>query len=187
MYTFISLLRGINVGRQKSIRMPELKALYETLGFTKVATYVQSGNVVFDCDDSNAASIGAAIEMEIERRFGFHVTVIMRDQNDFQRIINGNPFINPRNEDPSTLHVTFLSSSPSTEIADNLKTPPGIEDECVLRGKEIYLFCPNGYGRTKLSNSFFERKLNVLATTRNWRTVIALYGIVSSHKTNNFQ
>jgi uncharacterized protein (DUF1697 family) len=180
MYTFISLLRGINVSGQKSIRMPELKALYESLGFSYVNTYVRSGNVVFDCTDYDAVRIGRAIEMEIERCFGFPVSVFLRDRDDFQRIIDGNPYIDPRNEDPSKLHVTFLSNSPPAEIANSLKIPPGIEDESVLCGKEIYLICPHGYGRTKLSNSFFERKLKVLATTRNWKTVVALHNILKS-------
>ena len=182
MYTFVSLLRGINVSGQKFIRMTELKELYESLGFTKVTTYVQSGNVVFDCDNPDASEIGSAIEIEIERRFGFPVTVILRSPSDFQRIIDGNPFIHPRNEDPSKLYVTFLASLPPAEISNDLKIPPGIKDECILRGKEIYLFCPNGYGRTKLSNSFFERRLKVLATTRNWKTVVAVYDIISSRK-----
>ena len=181
MPTYISFLKGINVGGQKSIRMPDLKALYEAMGFKDVITYVQSGNVVFDSGDFDPIKIGAAIEAEIERRFSFHVSVILRDRNDFQRILDGNPFVHSRNEDPSTLHVTFLSKSPSTEMVNGMKIPTGIEDECVLSGKEIYLFCPNGYGRTKLSNSFFERKLNVLATTRNWRTVVAMYAVISSY------
>jgi uncharacterized protein (DUF1697 family) len=180
MHAFISLLRGINVSNQKSIRMPELKALYEAMGFINVTTYVQSGNVVFDCADSDAEKIGAAIEMEIENHFGFNVPVIMRDLNDLQRIVDGNPFVQPRNEDPSKLHVTFLAVSPSTELTGSLKIPPGIVDECVLSGKEIYLLCPNGYGKTKLSNGFFERKLKVQATTRNWKTVVTLYDIIHS-------
>jgi uncharacterized protein (DUF1697 family) len=180
MYTFISLLRGINVSGQKSIRMPELKALYEAMGFSNVITYVQSGNVVFDCAESVANKTGAVIEKEIEKSFGFSAPVIMREAHDLQRIIDGNPFVHPRNEDPAKLHVTFLSKLPPAELADNLKIPPGIEDEYVLSGKEIYLFCPNGYGKTKLSNGFFERKLKVLATTRNWKTVLALHDIIHS-------
>ncbi len=182
MSTFISLLRGINVGNQKSIRMPELKALYEAMGFSNVITYVQSGNVVFDCGNPDAEEIGADIEKEIEKRFGFDVPVIMREAHDLQRIIDSNPFVQTRNEDLSKLHVTFLSRLPPAELTCGLKIPPGIDDECVLSGKEIYLFCPNGYGRTKLSNGFFERKLKVLATTRNWKTVIALYEIIRSPK-----
>ena len=185
MYTFVSLLRGINVSGQKFIRMTELKALYESLGFTKVTTYVQSGNVVFDCNNPDASETGSTIEIEIERCFGFPVSVILRYQNEFQRIIDGNPFVHPRNEDLSKLHVTFLVSLPPAEISNDLKIPPGITDECILRGKEIYLFCPNGYGRTKLSNSFFERRLKVLATTRNWKTVIALYDLIMSRKNNS--
>lgn len=180
MHTFISLLRGINVSGQKTIRMPELKALYESLGFTRVATYLQSGNVVFDCADPEASAVAGMIENEIERRFDFTVSVLIRKGDDFQQLIDGNPFITQRNEDPEKLHVTFLSTLPSAPVLKELETTIDTTDEYSLNGTEIYLFCPNGYGRTRLSNSFFERKLKVTATTRNWKTVNALYDIVNS-------
>jgi uncharacterized protein (DUF1697 family) len=180
MHTFISLLRGINVSGQKTIRMPELKALYESLGFTQVTTYLQSGNVVFDCADREASTVRGSIEKEIERHFSFSVSVLLRDRDDFQRIIGGNPFLAQRNEDPERLHVTFLSALPSALALKDLETPIDTTDEYFLSGKEVYLFCPNGYGRTKLSNNFFERKLKVAATTRNWKTVNALVDIMNS-------
>jgi uncharacterized protein (DUF1697 family) len=180
MQPFISLLRGINVSGQKTIRMPELKALFESLGFTLVATYLQSGNVVFDCANGEISTIAGSIEKAIERHFGFTVSVLVRDRDDFRRNFEGNPFLTERNEDLERLHVTFLSASPSAVALKDLETSIDTTDEYFLSGKEIYLFCPNGYGRTKLSNSFFERKLKVVATTRNWKTVSALYGMVHS-------
>ena len=180
MQPFISLLRGINVSGQKTIRMPELKALYESLGFTHVATYLQSGNVVFDGTVPEASTVAGSIEKAIERHFGFTVSVLIRTKDDFQRIILGNPFLTQRNEDPERLYVTFLSDLPSGVAAKDLEAPSDTTDEYFLSGREIYLFCPNGYGRTKLSNNFFERKLKTIATTRNWKTVNALYNMANS-------
>jgi len=180
MNTFISLLRGINVSGQKTIRMPELKALVESLGFAQVTTYLQSGNVTFDCAIPEASTVAGLIENEIERHFGFTVSVLMRDREDFGRIFAGNPFLTRRNEDSERLYVTFLSALPSAVALKALETPIDTTDEYFLSGKEIYLFCPNGYGKTKLSNTFFEKKLKVVATTRNWKTVSALYGMVNS-------
>ena len=175
--TLISLLRGINVNGQKTVRMAELKAAYEALGFSQVSTYVQSGNVVFDCAsadpgvNADLAAVASLIEAEIERRFGFPVSVMVRRPEDFRRLIAGNPFVQ-RGEDPSKLHVTFLASA--SALAQDFQAPAALPDEYILNGQEIYLFCPDGYGRTKLSNNFFERKLKVNATTRNWKTVMAL-------------
>lgn len=191
MKTYISLLRGINVSGQNRIRMPELKGLYESLNLTNVVTYIQSGNVIFDCTEDDPALLAKAIEEELERSFGLSVQVLLRDNEQLQQIIDNNPFVNQRNEDAEKLHVTFLAEEPSEEglrflrstggdcfARERLATTPDT-DEFVINDQEIYLFCPNGYGKTKLSNSFFERKSGVAATTRNWRTVNTLYVMVN--------
>jgi uncharacterized protein (DUF1697 family) len=104
---------------------------------------------------------------------------LLRDKSCFQRLIEHNPFVTQRHEDLTKLHVTFLAASPSKLLAGNLVVPTGSPDEFILDDKELYLFCPNGYGNTKLSNNFFERKLSVTTTTRNWKTVNALYNIAN--------
>ena len=175
MKTFISMLRGINVGGQNKIPMPELKRLYEGLNYANVETYIQSGNVVFDGPDRTAAGMAAAIETQIEQQFGSKVAVFVRDAADFRRILDSNPFLMGRNESPAFLHVTFLYRAPSAAQWSSLKAPDGISDEFFPGVREVFIFCPNGYGRTKLSNTFFERKLGMPATTRNWNTVQALY------------
>jgi uncharacterized protein (DUF1697 family) len=175
MNTFISMLRGINVSGQKKIYMAELRSLYESLNLVNVETYVQSGNVVFDSTEQNASRLAELIEAQIEQSFGYSVSVFIRDTEDFQRIIDNNPFSNERNEDPAKLHVTFLYSSPAESRLSSLEIPSDGVDEFLVGDKEIFLFCPNGYGRTKLSNNFFERKLNMPATTRNWKTVNVLH------------
>ena len=181
MKTFISLLRGVNVSGQNKIHMPELKRLYETLNLSNVVTYIQSGNVLFDCAEQDPTPLARLIEAELARSFGVTVRVILRDINRFQQIIDTNPFSNQRKEEVEKLHITFLSDSLSETALSNLPLladPKGYEagraDEFLVFDREIYLFCPNGYGRTKYSNNFFERKLSLSATTRNWKTVCAL-------------
>jgi uncharacterized protein (DUF1697 family) len=196
MKTFISLLRGINVSGQNKIRMSELIRLYETLNLFNVVTYIQSGNVIFDCEDKNPVSLAKSIEAEIAQSCGISVKVFLTDKKHFKQIIDNNPFICQRKEDTEKLHVTFLSDAPAEQglrnlpasggdcfdqeqLAMTLDSKAGNADEFSVHDKEIYLFCPNGYGRTKYSNSFFEKKLRVSATTRNWKTVNALYEIAN--------
>lgn len=175
MNTFISMLRGINVSGQKKIRMQELRALYRSLGLDNVRSYVQSGNVIFDTPESDPAKLAGAIQNQIQQTFGYAVPVFIRTPADFQRIIAGNPFLNGRNEDPAKLYVTFLYQLPSPEKLNTLAAPNQSSDEFVIGEQEIFLYCPTGYGRTKLSNQFFEKKLQVPATTRNWKSVNALH------------
>ncbi len=178
MTTFISMLRGINVGKQKRISMAELIALYESLGLVNVETYVQSGNLVFDSSEREASNLAGQLEALIEQSFGLAVSVFIRDTQDFERLIDSNPFLIERNEDPAKLHVTFLYNSPSKEEKRSLDARGDEADEIYVTDREIFLFCPNGYGGTKFSNAFFERKLKVRATTRNWNTVSSLYRLV---------
>lgn len=179
MSTFISMLRGINVSGQKRISMEDLRGLYQALNLVHVRTYVQSGNVIFDSEKQEAALLAKRIEAQIERSFGYSVPVIIREPHDFQRILANNPFLQGRDEDPAKLHVTFLYGSPSERILGQLKISSGEGDEFAMGDQEIFLFCPNGYGRTKLTNAYFERKLDMPATTRNWKTVNALYQMAS--------
>jgi len=179
MHTFISMLRGINVGGQKKIKMVDLRELYGSLGFMHVQSYVQSGNVVFDCEESRVVDIAVMIETRIEQFFGYGVSVFIRDAQDFKRIIDGNPFIHQRTVDHAKLHVTFLYKKVSEQLMNTLHIPEKESGEFSIGECELYLFSPEGYGKTRLSNSFFERKLRVVATTRNWKTVHALYNLTS--------
>ncbi len=179
METYISLLRGINVSGQKKIRMADLKALYVSLGLTNVRTYIQSGNVVFRSASGKADELAAALEAAIRQEYGYAVTVLLRDAAAFAKIVAGNPFFTEPRADPARLYVTFLPHPPPDGLRQNLRIPHDPEEAFVIRGKEVYLFCPNGYGRTKLSNQVFERKLKMSATTRNWKTVLALHRIAT--------
>jgi uncharacterized protein (DUF1697 family) len=126
-------------------------------------------------NDNDPESTRSMIEQALERSFGFHVTVILRRSSDLRRVIRNSPFASKRRARPEHLHVTFLETKPLPALANGL-TPltARTNDEYHLTGKEIYLYCPDGYGRTLLSNTFFEKHLQVKATTRNWKTVNTL-------------
>ena len=172
MNAFISMLRGINVSGQKKIRMMELKNLYESLGFGNVQTYVQSGNVIFDSEEKDVTKLGYEIEAQIESTFGFSVPVLIRSGDEFKRIIEYHPFAG---EEAIRVLVTFLYDRPEKSRLEDLSHYEDKVDQFAIGEREIFLFCPGGYGRTKLSNAFFEKKLEVVATTRNWKSVNALY------------
>ncbi len=178
MNTYISMLRGINVSGQKKIRMIALRSLYEAMNLTNVQTYLQSGNVVFDTDVQDKRKLTAVIETQIKLSFGYPVSVFLREAADLRRIIARNPFLLERNADPAYLHVTFLYTRPTAAALSKLVVPQNEASEFIVGEQEIFLFCPDGYGRTKLTNNFFERKLNMPATTRNWRTVNALHQMI---------
>ena len=178
MRKYISMLRGINVSGQNKIKMEELKVLYESLGLKSVKTYIQSGNVIFESPESDVSELVNKIETAIKQAFGFSVIVTIRTMNEFQHVVKNNPFYEKVKEDVKKLHVTFLSDTPSKSSLDLINKLENEPDEWFIAGKEIYLYCPNGYGRTKLTNNYFEKKLNVSATTRNWKTVNKLYDFI---------
>jgi len=130
--------------------------------------------VIFDSTKQDAAKLSNEIEKQIKKSFDLSVPVLLRNKEDFHLIISNNPFIK-RKEDPAKLHITFLHTVPSPSDLNKLSVPPKETDEFIIKEKEIFIFCPNGYGRTKLNNNFFEKKLNLTATTRNWNTVNTLY------------
>ena len=178
MAKYISFLRGINVGGHKKIKMDQLKVCYKSLGFKNVITYIQSGNVIFEVDETDPSKLENLIENKIEQTFGFSVTALIRTKIEFKRILENNPFLRKRKEDIIKLNVTFLSETPSENSLEPIEKFRDKSEELLLAGKEIYLFFSNGLGRTKLSNTLMEKKLKVMTTTRNWKTVNKLYELV---------
>jgi len=180
MQTFISILRGINVSGQKKILMADLKKLYESLEFSEVQTYIQSGNVVFKSDSKiSDIQLARKIEKAISAKYKFEVPVIIRTKEELEKILSQNPFTKEKSIDLKKLHVTFLSETPDREKVVQIEEVDFSPDQFIIKGKEIYLHIPNSYGETKLSNKFFENKLKVSATTRNWNTVNKLLELAS--------
>lgn len=179
MKTYISILRGINVSGQKLIKMDKLKQEFISLGFKDVRTYIQSGNIIFNADPVNENNLEKAIGEKIMEAFGFEVPVLVKDVEEIRSVLLNNPFAEEK--DKAFLHVTFLSAVPSGENIDMLESQSFAPDIFVIKENAVYLFCPNGYGKTKLSNNFFENKLKVKATTRNWSTLNELYSLAKEN------
>jgi uncharacterized protein (DUF1697 family) len=171
--TYVAMLRGINVGGRTRVSMGDLKALFEALGAEDVQTYVQSGNVVFTSTVKKASELEHLIQDRISKDLGLDVRLLVRTKQELKRVVDRNPFLKEK-RDPKALHVTFLATKPAADRVRGLNTDAGAPDEFRIAGREVYLHCPNGYGKTKLNNTFFEKKLGVAATTRNWRTVTTL-------------
>lgn len=187
MTTYISILRGINVSGQKLIKMDVLRKSYESLGFQNVITYLQSGNVIFTGKEVDTNKLAQIISGQIEKDFGFQVPVIVLSVDKLQQIIDQNPFAKESDKDPTFLHVTFLSSIPDKYDLDTIEEKKFIGEDISVINNAVYLYCPYGYGRTKLNNNFLETKLKVTATTRNWKTTCELLRIAENTITTNYQ
>ena len=174
MATYISILRGINVSGQRMIKMDALKQLYERLGLGQVKTYVQSGNVVFWAEGRTQRDLEQSISAHILQEFGYEVPALVFIAEDFRAIAEENPFLREPARDAAFLHVTFLTAPPYRDGWEAVVSKKAEGEELALTDRAVYLFCPHGYGRTKLTNGFIESKLKVGATTRNWKTVTEL-------------
>ena len=173
---FISILRGINVSGQKKIKMADLNALYEAQGFESVTTYIQSGNVIFESLMGNKESTKKIIVKAIEEKYAFHVPVDIRTNQELGMVVKNCPYDEAIIEENGTkILVTFLQSAPSSQkqelLLEYIKSP----ERLTIQGSEVYLYCPNGYGKSKLTNTFIENKLGISATTRNWKSVKKLH------------
>jgi uncharacterized protein (DUF1697 family) len=162
--------------------MDALKKMYEKLGFSDITTYVQSGNVVFKSKTAEPKRLEQLISDEIEKAFGFQVPVIVLTAESLETIINQNPFADNNKNEPAFMHVTFLSEPPQPFDREDIFSKKAPEEEIFFSDRTVYLYCPNGYGQTKLSNSFLEKKLKVGATTRNWKSTSKLLEIALGAK-----
>jgi len=181
MTTYISILRGINVGGHKKIKMDILKQLYFELGYINVQTYIQSGNVIFQTMDSDTIAVEKKITKQILKVTGLEVPVLVLKLDELKQIVENNPFTLDSTKNTASFHVTFLSAIPDTTSVEKLKSTDNGADQFELLDKVIYVYCPTGYGNTKLTNTFFENKLKVTATCRNWKTVnelVRLAGLI---------
>ena len=174
MTTFVSLFRGINVGGHQTIGMDELKDLHLSLGLKDVVTYIRTGNVIFTSDEADLAQLTKQIENGFAQKFGFHVNVMVRTSAELQEIIANNPFQNQPLKESKWVVVLFLSSRPERTALEELqRTYVGPEELCLI-GQELYIYYPNGIGRSKLTNTLIEKKLKTSGTGRNWNTILQL-------------
>ena len=170
MAQYISILRGINVGGKRKILMSDLKLLFERLECSNIITYIQSGNVIFDYKQAiEINELEQKIEKEILNHYNFKVPVIIRTVDQLNDAISNNPFI--KQSKTEQLHLTLLSDIPDNERLEKIFEYDFSPDKFKIIEKEVFILCANKYSDSKLTNGFFEKKLKVNATTRNWKTV----------------
>ncbi len=174
MPIYVSMLRGINVGGHKQVKMDKLRASLEALGLEQVKTYIQSGNVVFKSPKTSPPTLSKKLEERILKDFGFSVSVISRTADEIENTIANNPFLKQPGIDPEKLHVAFLSEPPAAAALKKLAELTLAPDQSRCRGNEVYLYFPNGVSGSSLWKHPLDRVLSVEATMRNWKTVNAL-------------
>lgn len=170
---YVALLRGINVGGKNKLPMKDLSELFVAAGCTDIETYIQSGNVVFAAKASVFKELPTTISAAILERFGYTVPVVLRSSAEMTAIAAANPFLSTAT-DEKQLHVYFLAEAPDATRVDALDPLRSTPDKFAVVGRDIYLFLPNGMGRTKLTNAYFDAKLSTVCTARNWKTVCRL-------------
>jgi uncharacterized protein (DUF1697 family) len=174
MRNYIALLRGINVSGHRLIKMADLKRMFEAMGFGRVQTYIQSGNVLFASDDE-AGPLSQRLEAEIMRVFGFDVPVILRTPAEMERIVENSPF--PEMAEGESLYVSLLTEAPSPEGIERLSAYKG-NDEFRVVGLEVYVLYRAPVNQSKLANNL--HRLGVPSTSRNWQTMNKLVALGKS-------
>ena len=174
MIKYLALLRGINVSGHNMIKMDALKKMLENMGFQNVETYIQSGNVFFESEEENAASIGFKIKQEISKVFGYDVPVIMVCKTDLELCFKNNPYLKEKECDIKKLYVAFISKELSPLAINDLKISNFKPDEASINSNRIYIKYAIGAGKTNLDQKYIEKKLSVVATMRNWNTITKL-------------
>lgn len=167
----LAILRGVNVGGKRKVLMSDLKFLCETLNWKNVKTYIQSGNIVFN-SGKTTFELEDELEEAITKTFGFDVPVIIRNSKELQASIDKNPFLN--GAEITQLYLTFLKRKPTKEDKQKILPHNYESDKFEINGKDVFIFCSGKYHQSKLTNNFFEKKLNTEATTRNWKTILKL-------------
>lgn len=175
MNVYIALFRGINVGGHNKLPMQDIVKTLVELGFRNIETYIQSGNVVFESEETNRSVLTDKIRSGTEQRHGFAPDVVVLRSNELTQAIESNPY--PEAEDePKTLHLYFMKSEPQKPDLHRLEELKSANESYTLLGKVFYLHAPDGIGRSKLTAGI-EKALGVSVTARNWRTVTKIYAM----------
>ena len=189
MASHVALLRGINVGGRNKVPMAELREVAAALGHTEVATYIQSGNVLFSTAETDNAKLAAALESAIEDRFGLWSPVVVLSRDELAEVLSANPYADEPN--PRLVHVVFLNADPPPDLSDRIAAvvsaaaAKGSRDTVQASGRALYVHTPDGFGRSELAQNLFklvtpparQKKPSLAATARNWATATRLLSL----------
>ena len=173
MKAHIALLGGINVGGHKKVPMLELRDLLTKAGFQNVQTYIQSGNVVFQ-SSIEISELEKIIQKSIYNHFGFEVSVIIKTNKQLQVILDNYPLSEEKKEKS---YFIMLNKIPDSNLVNEVDKIAYENEEIIIKNDCIYFCCSTGYGRTKFNMNTYERKLNVVGTSRNYKTMVKLLSL----------
>lgn len=171
------MLRGINVGGRNKLDMAALRVLYQSLKLEDARTLVQSGNVIFRSKEKGSAALAKKIQNAIARQFGCRPEIILRTTTEMRAAINVSPFAGRRDLNPGKLLVTFLAAEPAPEAQIALLPLRAYPEELHLSGRELYIYFPNGAGKSKLPWPKIAELLKTTGTARNWNSVTKMLKI----------
>lgn len=174
MTNYIAFLRGINVSGHNMIKMGSLKNYCEELNLYNIKTYLQSGNIVFQYTLEKPEKIALLIQQKIKKECDLVISVFVITREHLFKVVRQNPFLKDASKKEDFFHVSFLYSKDYENNFEQIELKKKENEAIVLVKDVIYIYCPDGYGQTKLTNNFIEQKLKVGATTRNWKTVNAV-------------
>ena len=172
---YVGLLRAVNVGGRNRVPMADLRSAMAGAGYADVSTYLQSGNVVWTGSPGTPRDLAAALGDLLRTEFGVEAPALVIAAAELRRIADTNPFV-ALGADPATLHVTLMDRVPDPSKVASLAVP-ATEDEFAVVGSAAYLRCRSGYGQTPFPNAWWERRCSTVATTRNWRTILAVVAL----------
>ena len=178
MAVHLALLRAVNVGGRQPILMAELRDFLLTLGFLDVRSLLQSGNLVFRSNARTGTDLESSLEQEAAKRLDLHTDFMVRTEEEWKRIVTDNPFPEDAERHPSRLVVMFLKRAPSAKEVEALQSAITGPEIVGIHGREAYMVYPAGIGRSRLTNTFVEKKLGTRGTARNWNTVLKLASLV---------
>ncbi|TVZ15684.1 DUF1697 domain-containing protein [Maribacter sp. MAR_2009_72] len=171
MNTYLAFLRGINVSGTKKVAMQSLRELCSGLEFQDVRTYIQSGNMVFKCQETNINFLNIQLAKAIADKFGFDVPVLVKTVNEVTEILQQNPYVDEKEILGNKVYFVLPFQKPAIERVNELKLESFQNETFQVEENCIYLKCNQGYGKAKLNNNLIEKRLNITATTRNYKTM----------------
>lgn len=177
--TYVAFLRGINVGAHNRMKMAALRRMFAELGFENVTTYIQSGNVIFESTATDTDVLRETIEKEIERTFGYDVTVMIRTRDELQDIVGSNPFAPADGDENSKRYVTFLREAPSEEQTETLLSAQNDAETFAVSGSVVYTqIRTDKHKRGRFID--VGKQLGIPATRRNWQVVTKVFELATS-------
>jgi len=181
MSVYIAFLRGINVAGQKKIKMADLRKSLEVFPLNRVATYLQSGNILLESNTFNRDDLEIKIRGAIAASFGFEVSVLVLSYEELTQLMRDNPYQDPELLSQGKVYFTLLFKPPGRTSMNALQMAVFENEACTVTPSCVYLVCYEGMGRAKLNNNLIEKKLAVSATTRNYRTMTSLLQMAAAY------